>query len=213
MKNFLCFLLISINICWVYGSENKVNLQSMKEGEKDSAFVTRVTKYELVKDDKGNAQLGRTTKFLGGKELLLAFTNAPFDEDPKSHLFDVDIHAFMQRPVALSYEAFEPIIACEAEGGSGSLRAFFYTTLEKKPVVGVICGWDATHVGLECQLNDEVRFIKVDEHELSLIKMDKYKKFFYSQVKPDKKSDFTCTVEKFKTVKDVKDIMAKNNLN
>jgi len=76
------------------------------------------------------------------------------------------------------------------------------------PHLAAICGWDQTHAGADCPGSDEVRFFKIDGGSLAAVDMETYKNLFYKAVKPSKRADYSCTVAKFKTARDVKTLLA-----
>jgi hypothetical protein len=178
-------------------------------GESDAAFVQRITKHDITSSSMvdGKPQLGSTTALIKGSEALVAFTEEPESGDPSAN--DINMDVFLKQS-GLSYARIGNAQVCEDEGGSPTLRTFFYASLNgvPDPVVGVICGWDATHAAADCQADDEVRFFKADG---TAIPMEKFAKLFYKQAKPDKNSTYTCQVDKFKTATDVKNLLKANH--
>jgi hypothetical protein len=169
--------------------------------ESDKDFVARVTKQPLHDN-----QLGHSTKIILGRDTLVAFTDSPFDENQPDGSIDIVLNLFIPKTGG-EYES-RTIIACENEGGSAEMKAFFYTNLESKSnaAVGVICSWSPHNSG-ECAMNDEVRFFKIDseskDDSLDQVKNEKFKVFYTTKKsKIDKTID--CNVAKFKTVSDVK---------
>jgi hypothetical protein len=181
-----------------------------KAGESDAVFVARVTKHELATSgnmvDSGPPQLASTPVLIKGATALVAFTEVPEPGDPDDN--DINLNAFIKQS-DLSYARIGETEACEVEGGSPSMRTFFFADLGggSQPVVGVICGWDASHAAADCQANDEVRFFNVDAKSVSAIDMKKYDALFYKQEKPSKKATYTCAVSKFATAQDVKRLL------
>jgi hypothetical protein len=177
-----------------------------KPGESDAAFVTRITKHDISSSSMvdGQPQLGSTTALIKGAQTLVAFTDVP-DPDPTDSANDIYMDVFRKQS-GLSYARIGHAQVCEVEGGSPTLRSFFYVSPDNGSdmAVGVICGWDASHPYADCQASDEVRFFKPDG---SAIPMEKFAKLFYRQVKPDKHSDYTCQVAKFQTARDVKNLL------
>jgi hypothetical protein len=180
-------------------------------GESDAAFVKRITKHEITSDGAGNQQLASTPALIKGSQTLIAFTEVrdPADPEPGDH--DIYIEAFLQQSGS-SYARIGDALACESEGGPATVRSFFYTALNgaSDMAVGVICGWDSSHPYADCQANDEVRFFTVGKNEVSAVDMDKFEKVFYKQAKPDKHSNYKCSVSKFKTAGDVKNLLRTN---
>jgi hypothetical protein len=176
-------------------------------GESDTDFVQRVTKQTIVPDEAEHPQIANTTALIPGAQVLVAFTEAADPQDP-SHDYDIMLNVFLKTSDR-SYSWIGNTDACEIEGGSATQRAFFYASPDNGPTpdVAVICGWDATHRGADCESNDEVRFFKVDRNDVSDVDMKKYQTLFYKQVKPDRKSAYTCQVSKFKTAADVKKLL------
>jgi hypothetical protein len=185
---------------------------SKNPGEDDAALVQRITKQDVVADSAGHDQIASTSSLLKNTETLIAFTTAPdlqdADPDPANEIY---INAFLKKSDG-SYTWLGNTLACEDEGGDASMRSFFYASLDKasNPVVGVICGWDAVHRYADCEMNDQVRFFKVEQNSVSAVPMEKYEKVFYKQEKPDKNSKFTCAVSNFKTAADVKSLLKAN---
>jgi hypothetical protein len=179
-------------------------------GESDAAFVKRITKHDISSSSMvdGQPQLGSTTALIKGSEALVAFTDVP-DPDPTDPASDIYMDVFRKQS-GLSYARIGHAQVCEVEGGSPTLRSFFYVSPDNGSdmAVGVICGWDASHAAADCQANDEVRFFKPDG---SAIPMEKFNKLFYKQARPDKHSDYTCQVAKFQTAKDVKNLLKSNH--
>ena len=181
---------------------------SPQTGESDQSFVERITRHKVVDDGNGHFQIARNSKLLKDTEVLIAFTNNPFDET-STDLFDVHLNIFVKKAKD-QYESLDTVIACEVEGGTPTLNSFFYVDLkgESNPAVAVICSWPS-HPAAECQLSDEVRFFKVSEKAIEEIPMDKYKTLFYKEKSPDPKSDFTCKYANFKSAKEVKELLKK----
>ena len=176
-------------------------------GESDTDFVQRVTKQTIVPDAAEHPQIANTNALIPGVQVLIAFTEAVDPQDP-DHAYDIMLNAFLKTSDR-SYIWIGNTNACEIEGGSATQRAFFYASPDNgsTPDVAVICGWDETHRGADCQANDEVRFFKVDRNAVSDVDMQKYQTLFYKKVKPDRKSTYTCTVSKFTTAADVKKLL------
>jgi hypothetical protein len=186
-------------------------IATKKPGESDAAFVQRITGHDISVSGMvdGQPQLGNSSTLIKGAETLIAFTDVrdPGDTDPEP-ANDIDMNVFLKQS-PLSYARIGTVEVCEVEGGSPTLRTFFYASLEgvSDPVVGVICGWDATHAAADCQANDEVRFFTVNSSGAAVVPMEKFARLFYKQVNPDKHSSFTCTVSKFQTAQDVKKLL------
>jgi hypothetical protein len=182
-------------------------------GETDAQFVKRVTGQDVATDgfgDSGAAQMAKTTSLVKGTEALVAFTKTPNpDEDPDSLDNDIAANVFVAKSSS-NYVRLGPTVACEVEGGEATLRAFFYADVGEPPSphLAAICGWDETHAGADCPNSDEVRFFKIDGDSLAAVDMEKYKSLLYKKVKPTKSADYTCTVPKFKTARDVKTLLA-----
>jgi hypothetical protein len=186
---------------------------SRSPGETDAQFVKRVTGQDVATDGPGDnaaAQMAKTTSLVKGTEALVAFTRAPDpDESPGSPDKDIVANVFVAKSGS-TYVRLGPTVACEIEGGEATLRAFFYAHVGEPPSphLAAICGWDEPHAGADCLSNDEVRFFKIESGSLAAVDMEKYKSLFYKAVKPSKSADYTCTVAKFKTARDVKTLLA-----
>ncbi len=178
-------------------------------GESDTDFVQRITKQTVVPDAAEHRQIASTSALIKGAETLIAFTEATdeSDRDPEP-AYDIALNVFLKMPDG-SYSWVGKSTACEIEGGSPSMRTFFYANPDNTPdlEIGVICGWDESHAGADCAANDEVRFFKADRNAVTEVPMKQYETLFYKQEKPDKGSDFTCTVSKFRTAADVKNLL------
>jgi hypothetical protein len=176
------------------------NLETKKPGESDAAFVERATGYKITIPYGANQQLARSSALIKGSEALIAFTEEP-DPDDTDPDFGIVMNVLLKKSDR-SYAWVDRMEVCEPEGGSASMRSFFFTTLDgtPNPVVSVICGWDATHRYADCQLNDEVRFFQVDRSSVTALPMEKFDKVFYKQ-------SHGCTVQKFQTVQDVKNLL------
>jgi hypothetical protein len=202
--------LVLLGACFCGQSSHAAPIAASRNpGEDDAAFVQRVTKREVVADFAGQTQVARTFALLKNAETLIGFTKAPDPQDTDPDPAD-DIHmdVFLKKSDG-SYIWLGNALVCEVEGGDASMRSFFYTRLGKdsNPVVGVICGWDASHHGADCASNDEVRFFRVGLNSVSAVPVEKYEKVFYRQEKHDRYSKFTCTVSNFKTAADVKKLL------
>lgn len=183
---------------------------SKNAGEDDASFVRRMTKQNIDADNAGHNQIANTSKLIKNAETLVAFTDAVnLAESVPANApdYDITLNAFLKKPDG-SYTWIGHTVACEIEGGSASLRAFFYAGLDNAaaPDVGVVCGWDESHAS-DCGAPDEVRFFKVNGNSISAVPMEKYQKILYRQSKPDKDTGFTCTVAKFKNAGDVKRLL------
>lgn len=204
MPRFLLPPLILILLCApAFAQQGAVTRQA---SETDAAFVKEITHQDLVQD--GHDQLGRTSSLVSGKEALVAFTERPSEDGAN----DFELNVFVKNS-GQSYQILKSVTACEIEGGSPSLRSFFYVSLSKNGtlVIGVICGWDATHAAADCQLSDDVRFFKIKGGELQALPMEKYTALFYRQVEPTKDAGFTCTVARVNSAQDVKRLLRENN--
>lgn len=178
----------------------------LKKGESDIQFVQRITGHSVTPADGKDKQIARTLKFIKDKDVLTAFVETP-SEPASDETFDIELNLFTKKTDTTYTQT--GIQACEVEGGSPTLRSFFYLNVDSEPdlEIGVICGWDATHQGADCQANDNVRFFKLKNGELEAVQMDQFKKVLYEQRKPNKKADFDCTYTKFKSAADVKKLI------
>jgi hypothetical protein len=140
------------------------DLVTKNPGESDAAFVARITKHDITTVYGGGQQLGNTSALIKGAQTLVAFTDVPDpDPEPGVNADEIDMNLFVKQS-DLSYARIGSMTVCEIEGSSASMRSFFYTPLKNpsETVVGVICGWDEGHRYADCQLNDEVRFFRID---------------------------------------------------
>jgi hypothetical protein len=127
-------------------------------GESNTDFVQRITKQTVVPDAAGHQQIANASALIKGAETLIAFTEVPDRSDPDA-AYDIFLNVFLKKSDG-SFAWVGKSTACEIEGGSPSMRSFFYASPDNMPYldVGVICGWDETHNGADCAANDEVRF-------------------------------------------------------
>jgi hypothetical protein len=207
LLTFLCAA-----FCWSVVQATSVEV-GRSPGETNAQFVKRVTGQDVATDgpgDSGALQMAKTASLVKGTEALVAFTKAPNpDEGPGSSDNDIAANVFVAKSGS-TYVRLGPTVACEVEGGEATLRAFFYADVGEPPSphLAAICGWDQTHAGADCPTSDEVRFLKIEGDSLAAVDMEKYKSLFYKEVKPSKSADYTCTIPKFKTARDVKTLLA-----
>ncbi len=183
---------------------------TMKSDESAESFIKRATKHKLILDESGHAQLAKTSDLTKGSEAFVAITESDPEKDPA----DADVNSFdlniLVKKIDQTYSLFSPVIACEIEGGTPTLRAFFFVNIagETNREVGVICGWDIDHPYADCESNDVVYLFKVGSGQIEPVDMKRYKSILYREAKPEKNSDFECTYSKFKTVSDVKKLLS-----
>lgn len=213
------FLLLWIPII-AFGQTNVVKTD---ENEPDFSFVKRVTGESIVateaisgcNDASSNCeislinQITRTRKLFKNQESILAFTYRKFDSnDSSSNEVDVAGH-FLLKKTNIKYVHYEHPSICEVEGGSPTLRSFFYVDINHKssPVLAVICGWNAQHAAADCAQTDEVRFFTVNENGINAIPMESYKKTFYRKIKSNTNLKMLCSEAKFQSAEDVKALL------
>jgi hypothetical protein len=205
----MCFVAIVSLQSLAHAGQSGIVTAEMKAGESDQQFVQRIVKGDVI-----GTQIARTSKLLEDKrEVLLAFTMPPIDEkklqlDPSDDM-DISLNVFIKHN-AQSYVYLQPVVACEVEGGQADLRAFFYVNVagEPRPLLGIICGWDAPHA-MSCNLPDEVRLYKISDDGILEVPMDKYRAALYSKEPSEGVPTDDCTVSNFQTAADVKRLLSK----
>lgn len=202
MKNLfqLTFLITSFLI--LPTTTTFANELKQQTGESDIQFVKRATKLKIHEN-----QTGRTKSLTPGTNTLVAFTERPEPKDPES--FEVVMNVFVPNKDE-TYTASE-ITACEIEGGSPTLRAFFYAKADKTDqlAIGLICSWTAPHQGADCDLPDQVLFFKyiLDSKKIIPVKNENFEKMFYKEVPMEGDSTKTCKARKFENASDIKKIL------
>jgi hypothetical protein len=177
------------------------NVVTKNPGESDAAFVERATGYKITIPYGASQQLARSSALIKGSQALIAFTEEP-DSDDRDPDFGIVMNVLLKKSDR-SYAWVDRMEVCEPEGGSASMLSFFFATLDgtANPVVGVICGWDSPHPYADCQAHADVRFFQVDRSAITAVPMEKFEKVLYKQDADG------CTVEKFNTVQDIKNLL------
>lgn len=206
LSKTMFFVAIALLQPLAHAGQSGIVTAEMKAGESDPQFVQRIAKGNVI-GDRDDGQIARTSKLLEHREVLVAFTTPP-SSDPGEDV-DITLNVFIKQS-AQSYTYLEPVDACEVEGGQADLRAFFYVNVmgEPRPLLGVICGWDAYHA-FDCPMSDEVRLYKISESGILVVPMDKYQAALYSQTPAESDPTVACTVSKFHTAADVKRLLSK----
>lgn len=176
-------------------------------GERNTIFIERATHQPLI---EGQPVASRND-LLPGKSSLVAFTAASTDDDVGSD-YDIVLNVLIDQGDG-TYRLPVPATACEIEGGSATLRAFFFVRLDHAPTkdIGVICGWDAAHAfdAWTCGSSDEVRFFHVTENAITAIPMQRFEHRLYKTVTTTdgQGKPLTCRRPAFRDVSDVKRLL------
>lgn len=173
--------------------------------EDTKSFTERVTKSAIHQKN----QFAETDALPAGKKTIVAFAELKDSQDPSQYDLELNVFKFQND----DKYSLSTIVACEQEGGSPTLRSFFYANADSTPQksIGVICGWDARHES-DCQQHDQVRFFKVSSSgELTQLNNQGFEKHLYKKKKTITQENGTidCTLANFKNAKDVKTILKK----
>lgn len=225
-RNFFSISLLIFLSTWVDGGLLYAQTTDIKnsKSESDQKFVERVIGQRIVTTEElancldstrscgieSKTQIARTRNLISGKEVIVAFTESPFNPiqgDMNEH--DIDGHVFIEHD-EIRFSRYSIPAICEVEGGNPTLRAFFVINLgEATNSLAVICGWDAVHSS-DCPMNDEVRFIKVSENGMEILPMTQYKNIFYRKVRSNTDSKMFCNVPNFANAADIRALLKKH---
>ena len=178
--------------------------------ERNTIFVERATHQPLIEGQP----VASKNDLLPGKSTLVAFTADASPNDAPD--YDIVLNVLIDQGDG-AYRLPAPVTACEIEGGSATLRAFFFIRLDHAPTkdIGVICGWDTPHAfdASSCGLSDEVRFFHVTENAITEIQMQRFEHRLYKTVTaPDGEGEpLTCQRPAFGSVSDVKRLLRSAN--
>ncbi len=206
MKPFFILLLLLIN-----ATPAEAAPVIRQPGESDAALVARATASTII-----DQQIAHTQSLRPGTDILVAFTQDTTNYKDENGIYDAALNLFVPTVTEGTYN-WVHVEACEVEGGSPTVRSFFYANADADPdlEIAVICGWDALHAfdydAGDCGMHDEVRFFKIpsdtSKSAITELKNNAYSAF-YSHVKLSPKAPNTCKKEKFSNARDVKKILS-----